>query len=112
MSVLRLLASFDQQATISNPTEGAEDDFGNPTDTWNDEGTWPCRLWQTTGTELNENRDTQIGTYQLAVGPTAPITGRSRVTVDGSTFEVDGPPLHRRTPRGPSHITATLKAFT
>lgn len=107
--VVRLLKSFEQLATIYTWSAGAVDDYNQPTDVYTSAGVWPCRLWQTTGRENQQDRDTQIGTYQLAVPPDAVIDGHSRVEVDAVMFEVTGPPLHRRTPSGPHHITATLQ---
>jgi len=106
--IMPLLKSFDQTATISSLSAGGRDEYGNPTDTYTEVGIWPCRLWQATGREDNQDRDTQQGTYQLILPPDAIINGHSRVEVEGSTFEVVGPPLMRRTPSGASHITATL----
>jgi hypothetical protein len=110
--IVDLLVEFGQVAQLETWTPGVADDYGNETEGYTDGGDWPCRLWQTTGTELGPDRDTQVGSYQLAVPPECPITGKDRVTVDGVLYAVDGPPLHRRTPDGPSHITATLKAVS
>lgn len=108
--IVDLLIEFGQMATVHTYDAGAADDYGNPTETWTAGDEWPCRLWQTTGRELGPDRDTQVGLYQLAVPPECPLTGRDRVVVDGAMYSVEGPPLHRRTTDGPSHITATVKA--
>ena len=107
--ILPLLRSFKQAATIYTYSAGARDEYGNPAASYTEEGVWPCRLWQTTGRENQQDQDTQTGSYQLIVPPDAVIDGHSRVVVDGTTFEVVGPPLLRRTPSGPSHYTATLQ---
>lgn len=110
--ILPLLRSFKQAATIYTRSSGAVDDYGNAADVFTAAGIWPCRLWQTTGRENQQDRETQIGAYNLIVPPDAVIDGLSRVEVDGTMFEVVGPPLLRCTPSGPSHITATVQVST
>lgn len=106
MTLQRLLG---QTATLSKWTAGTEDVYGNVTVTYTDGGVWPVRLEQTGGTETTVDEDTLISDWRLIGRADMPIGGRDRVTVDGITFEVVGPPAVQRTPRGPHHIEARLR---
>lgn len=107
--VVRLLRSFDQLATIYTRTAGAEDDYGNPADVFTSAGVWPCLRWQGSGRENQQDRETEVDTSKVDFPPDAPVNGHSKVLLDGVMYQVVGPPVLHRTPRGPHHLTANLQ---
>lgn len=69
-------------------------------------------LGQNVSREVLDGRDAQIADYQLFLPTGTDISGHDRVEIDGASFEVVGPPLVRRTPDGPHHVEARLRAIS
>lgn len=102
-----------QTITILNRTTGADDDWGRPGETWPEPGTdVPGRFELSAPDEDTDEQDVQIGRHRLILMPDVTLSGRDRVRVDGTLYEVDGPPIVHRTPRGPHHIEAVCRAVT
>lgn len=102
MNVNRLL---NQTCTLTlvTPGAGAADGMGDPTDTTTT-ATFRCWLSQATsartGAEITRNENVQSQSLDLYLEPAAAaLDGYDRVTVDGVTYEVDGPPIVERNPR-------------
>lgn len=92
--------------TYGDDTTDAEGNVVEATPTTADYEAW---LQQTESVEVNDGRRVVTSRHVLFVkDPTAPITAASRVTVDGTTFEVLGRPDTVKTPRGPHHIEARV----
>lgn len=108
MSYRDLLA---QTVTVHAFEEGAEDRYGNTGDGWADPGVaYPARLTQVSGSEVTIGRDAQVSEWKLYLEADVELGGRDRVVdEDGRTFEVVGPPLLARTPRGVHHVEARLR---
>ena len=85
------------------------DEYGNPVESWDPPVSHPARLEQTGGEEMTTQRNVQIGDWRLFLLPDVAIGGRDRVEADGETFEVVGPPVVQRAPRGAHHIEANLQ---
>lgn len=110
MSITRLLGDV---VTVY-PASTGTDEYGNTVLTYGSGTDYPARMEQTTGTEVTQDRDTQVADWVLFLNPDAVITGDSRVVFNGSTFEVLGPPSTPTTPRtvGAHHIEARLRHVT
>jgi len=87
---------------------GLEDAYGNPPKTFGDPVPYRGRLEEASESEMLTDEDKQVGHWRLFLPPAAVIGGLDRVTAQGKTFEVDGPPKVHRTPRGPHHIEVQL----
>lgn len=99
-----------QRLTVVRAGEST-DRYGNTTRSWDSATRHEVDAWceQMTSDESNDGR-AELFSDWLAVLPLgADIRGRDRVEFDGMTFEVNGPPTTRHTPRGPHHIEATLR---
>jgi hypothetical protein len=88
---------------------GAVDDYGNQVDTFAPGVEYAARLEQRIGLEQTGDQNIQVGEWLLILPPEAVIDGTDRVLADGATFEVVGPPVRQRTPRGVHHIEAALR---
>lgn len=69
-------------------------------------------LTQLSGREVLGTRDAQVSDWKLYLAADVDIDAGDRVLADGVTYEVDGPPHHAHTPRGPHHIEVALHAVT
>ncbi len=98
-----------QTVTVQTHGAGAADEYGNATDTWSAGVQHKGRVEQRNATEITVDGDVQRSDWLLFLGPEVAIGGRDRVTADGRTFEVVGPPSVARTPRGPHHLEANLR---
>lgn len=103
-----------QRATILRAQDGPVDDYGTPTRVWAaDPRPRPCALQPTTlvraSSEETVGSDAQSSAWQIVLPADVQLAGVDRVEVDGVTYEVDGPPLVVRTPRGPHHVEARLR---
>jgi hypothetical protein len=110
MNPLRLMPST---AAITYPTgSGADDGMGDPTMT-TATVSYRCAIWQGTRNEDTDNRATAFEEWQIAVEPDGEtaLTAASTLVVDGSTFQVYGPPWPARNLRTGviEHIEATLR---
>lgn len=106
---MSLASLLTQTVEVLHRSDGAEDDYGNPVAEWSDGVSYPGRLEQRSGSELTVDRDTQVADWVLFLPPDAVISGDDRVTWDDMTFEVIGPPVVARAPRGPHHVEAALR---
>lgn len=105
--------SFDtlltQTVTVTTRTTGAVDDYGNPTESWGNPVEYRARLEHSDSAEAQGDQLVVTSRYLLILPADATISAGSRVEdEDGNTFEVDGPPIKQRTPRGVHHIEARL----
>jgi hypothetical protein len=98
-----------QTVTLEPFVAGAEDRYGNEAEGYGPGVEEPCRLEQTSGTEVTDGRDALVSDWQLFLRANTTATGRSRATVDGRVFEVVGPPAEARTARAVSHVVARLR---
>jgi hypothetical protein len=104
-----LTTMLTQLVTVTTRTTGAVDDYGNPTSSWGAPVTYRARLEHNDSLESNGDQLVVATRYRLILPPSAVIGAGDRVTdEDGITYEVDGPPLKQRTPRGVHHIDARL----
>lgn len=101
-----------EMVTILNRQTGdGDDDWGRPPETWPEPGTdIPGRLELAAPDEGTDEQDVQFGRRRLFLPAGTTISGRDRVRVDGILYEVVGPPIIHRTPRGPHHIEAVCSA--
>lgn len=103
---------YVRTVTVTNPAVVAGP--GSSTELDYDAGTTTTlRGWlhQLTEDELQSaTRDAAIATHVLRVPTSAPITARSRVTVDGRPYDVIGPPGEAWTPRGEHHLRVSLRS--
>jgi len=85
--------------------------YGDTAKDWTTSTSTTTRGWisQRGSDEDPANREAEIGTWVLFVGPDETITGRDRVIWNGTTFEVVGPPTLAYTPRGLHHHEVTLR---
>ena len=85
MSYISLLI---HTCTIQRYTEGAPDDYGNPTLTWaNHLVDEPCRLTSSSGREIKVGAELVVADYKLFVGD-IDIIEQDRVVISGDTYEV------------------------
>lgn len=96
--------------TIVNPADKT-DRYGNTVDDWDNATTLATKGWraQVTSSELNDNRSGTVTTETLLVAAGTDVTPRSRVTVAGEQFDVEGDPRHALTPSGEHHIKLTVR---
>ena len=74
--------------TVRRYTEGAVDDYGKPTLTWDDHlADEPCRLSASSGREITIGAEVVIADYKLFLGD-VDITERDRVILGGITYQV------------------------
>lgn len=109
MNVARLLTST-ALVTLVKAT-GAVDGFGDPTNATTTKS-FKCWLSQQQRSELTANENTQQETWALYLEPAAlDVTGFDRVTVDGITYEFEGPPWPARNPRTGqlTHLECTVR---
>lgn len=107
---MSLESLLSQTVTILHQIVSAEDEYGATVKTWGNPTTHRGRLSSQTPREITDGRDTLIADWVLYLLPDASITGRDRVTVNGVTFQVIGPPALLETPVQSSHIKANLRA--
>jgi head-tail adaptor len=98
-----------QTVTVTTRTTGVADDYGNVAESWGSPVEYRARLEQQDGVETQGDQLVVTSRFLLILPASAVITAGDRVTdEDGNTFEVDGPPIKQRTPRGVHHIEARL----
>lgn len=107
-------------ATVTQVEQtGPPDAFGDPTEVTTT-ATFKCWIWrggaQSAITESTANQNLQSDEYLIALEPAAEgeIDGTDRVTVNGITYEVDGPLWPALNPRTNqvSHIEGVLRRTT
>jgi hypothetical protein len=80
---------LSEEVTILRHSAGAEDVFGDETDTFTSVGTFACRLEQRSAQEVTRDRQTVVSDWVLFLHPTTVLSERDRVTdAFGRTFEV------------------------
>lgn len=98
-----------QTVTVTSRAVGAVDDYGNPAETWGNPTDYQARLEHSDSVESNGDQLVVTSRYLLVLPADAIVGAGDRVTdEDGTTYEVDGPPIKQRTPRGVHHIEARL----
>lgn len=84
-----LLEWLYHQITIYARTDGAQDDRGNSTPSW-DAGTVVLgKFEELSGSEITENRELTLGRYRVIFNAGVSITTKHRVGFGARTFEVD-----------------------
>jgi hypothetical protein len=107
MSLATLLT---EPVTIQTASSGAVDVFNDATTDYSAGTEVLGRLEQRSAQEVTEGRDTLVSDWVLYLHPDVVVGGRDRV-VDQymRTFEVVGPPIMQRSPRGPHHLQVNLR---
>lgn len=99
------------EVTILRPNR-LTDRYGNSSKDWAHVTETDAVGWvsQRAASEDRANgREAQLSEWVLFLDPDVDIVGGDRVTWEGLTFEVDGPPNPAWTPRGPHHLEVPLK---
>jgi len=103
---------FTRTVTILDGTE-VPSGYGNATKLdWSNPTATVTTGWLGPYSGESENaldRDQQMADATVYLPPGTPITGLSRVQIDGVTYQVTGQPSPPFTPRGAHHIEADLK---
>lgn len=98
-----------QTVTVTTRTVGAVDEYGNPAETWANPVDYHARLEHSDSVESNGDQLVVTSRYLLVLPADAVVGAGDRVTdEDGTVYEVDGPPIKQRTPRGVHHVEARL----
>jgi hypothetical protein len=107
MTIGRLLTT---QVTVLRPGT-ATDEYNNSRPDWTapTTATWPGRLEQRTAREVTADQATQVADWVLFLAPEAEIASSDRVQVDGTVFEVVGPPALATSPWRASHLEVNLR---
>lgn len=102
------LLAYD--VVIVTPGE-AVDRYGNVIKSWSSATRETVKGWVSLNShdEDDTRREAQVSEWMAWFNPDTDITGADRIVWDGITFEVDGPPVKRRTPRGVHHIEVPLR---
>jgi hypothetical protein len=58
---------------------------------------------------LDAGRDANVTGWKLYLPPGTAIAANNRVVADGTTYEVDGPPLEAKRPTGTHHLEVLLR---
>lgn len=98
MDPTRLLT---QTCTITRVAmTGTDDAFGDPTEQTTT-ATYVCWLHQVGRGEQTANANTQTEMWSMYLDPAADglVDGGDRATIDGVTYELDGPPWAAHNPR-------------
>ena len=110
MNVEHLLTST-AVVTFTTADPDVLDDFGDPTTTTTSRS-FRCWLSQIHRAEATSNQDVQQETWVLYLDATAAdVDGFDRVTVDGKTYDVAGPPWPAINPRTRqlTHVECTVR---
>lgn len=96
IDTLRALAraTFDRVAQRLVFTDGVDDAHGNPTVTYPEGESYPCRFAVTRAVESDGVRDAQVTGAFVWLPHDATVTGRDRLVIDGVTYAVEGPPVN------------------
>lgn len=106
-------ALLSRTATISGRSQtGPPDEYNMPT--WvATSSTASCYLEQTERREVTVGRETQLATHLVIFPSGTVLDGSDLVTIDGTTYEVLGPPWSVDQPgSGEHHIEANLRELT
>jgi head-tail adaptor len=107
VSVAHLLT---EELSISRPTEGAVDDYGNPTSTWATAATVYGRLEQRNSTERTNDQNVVVSDWVAFLPPETVLYATDRI-VDSyaRTFEIVGAPAMRSTPQRDVMLEVSLR---
>lgn len=90
---------LSQTATITPRTPAAEpDEYGNEVLEDGTPFTKPCLLLQTERTESGGDLNTEAETLDLYLSGAVAVDSRCKIEVDGTPFEVVGPPWQAHNP--------------
>jgi head-tail adaptor len=107
MTIASLLT---QDVIVYDVTDGAVDDYGNPTQSWAAGATERGRFEQRSGEERSLDQETVISDWVLYLHPDTTVTSRSRVgDAYGRVFEVIGPPAMHSAPNRDVLVEASLR---
>lgn len=109
---MNLAHLFTQTATLVSMVEGATDPYGQPTESWDDIGTAKTFMQPTNAQERQVGSSTQIATFKAFMPAGTPVDGLDRIRVDGTTYNILGPPLPHRTPAGVHHLQLMLEVVS
>ena len=98
--------TFTQTCTVLTFTAGAEDDYGNATETWVEGATYDCLLSQRRSVEFTDDRNVQLREWVVRLPHDAVVDGKDRLEVDGTTYEIVGPP---ESPPFATHLTVPVE---
>lgn len=106
---MSLTALLNQPVTLHQRSPGAEDEHGNPADVEATVATVGF-ISQQAASELGPE-GVQQESYRLFLPAGTPVTGWDAATVDGTRFEIDGPPWPVFNPRTKTvhHVEATIR---
>ncbi len=110
MSFTHLLTQPVTILRAATSTDGVGDtieDWSTPTET-----TVNGWLTQISESEVINRRDAQISDAHLFLDADVDILATDRVIANGVLYEVNGPPAHAHTPRGPHHLEVALNAVS
>lgn len=107
---MSLLGLLTDELTISRPTEGATDDYGNPTSTWATVASVKGRLEQRASQERTSDQDVVSSDWVAFLPPDTVVYANDRVgDAYGRTFEVVGAPAMRSTPSRDVLVEVSLR---
>lgn len=88
-----------------------EDRYHNAAKDWAGATSTNVKGWisRTSSGEVNGEREAEVSGWIVYLPVGTDIVGGDRVTWNGTTFEVDGPPNHAWRPQGEHHIEAQLR---
>jgi head-tail adaptor len=108
MSITRFFVrdvTIVRAATVAGYGDGTSLDWDTTTKT-----TTKGWLDQLTGLEQQSGtRDTAVSTFKLFLPAGTDVTADDRVTVDDTTFDVEGPPASFWQPYGEHHLEVSLR---
>lgn len=92
-------ALLDRTAVVIHRTQtGTEDRYNSPT--WEtSEEVAPCYLEQVQESEITVGRETQLASHLLILGPDVGLDGSDQVEIEGTVYELVGPPRFVDNPR-------------
>lgn len=108
MSLATLMT--DTVAILTAPT--STDRYGDEELDWANATTTSTTGWlaRVDGSEVIDGRDALVSGWLLYLPAGTTIDGRDRVTIAGTTYELDGPPVHANVPgAGEHHLEARLR---
>lgn len=104
-----------QRATILTESSSSEDRYHNPVLAWTDVSgkLWACRIDPTSSQESEVDRDTRKSWFRIFLTEAAEgfINAKSRIVVDGRTYEVFGDIEIYRNRANTDHVEAILRTI-
>ncbi len=85
-----------------------EDARGNETRDGYTSATYECALQQTDSTEITNGQSTEVSNWRCVFFPEADVDAEDVLAIDGTTYEVIGPPELRQSPVGTTRLIARL----